>query len=238
MHMLHVHAGHLNEIFAMPHQRTNLANGMFGTKRGFQQTHRMQILKPLAIQHVGFAARNVMHMLSIDQMNFNTASLKDLEQRYPVDASGFHGHRVDAALLQPVGQDMQILCKRGKRSHRFGISVGGHGDKDLPGSEVNTSSVGSHYRQTSVQLSMLPSLCFGHGSSPFVKTTSQACKIWKSLKRDHRNANSGCASPMLWRTGLGSNSLTGSPKLAPLGKRPTLTVAVSDSVHDGRDWTK
>ena len=33
---------------------------------------------------------------------------------------------------------------------------------------------------------------------------------------------------MLWRTGLGSNSLTGSPKQAPMGTRSTLTVAVSD----------
>src|SRR5207253_484865 len=43
------------------------------------------------------------------------------------------------------------------------------------------------------------------------------------------------ASPMLWRTGLGSNSLTGSPKLAPWGKRPTLTVTVINFVADGRD---
>src|SRR2546428_5141240 len=37
-----------------------------------------------------------------------------------------------------------------------------------------------------------------------------------------------CASPMLLCTGLGSNSLTGSPKQAPMGTRSTLTVAVSD----------
>jgi hypothetical protein len=36
---------------------------------------------------------------------------------------------------------------------------------------------------------MLPSLRLSHGSSPLSSSaaTSQACKIWKSLKRDHRN---------------------------------------------------
>jgi len=42
---------------------------------------------------------------------------------------------------------------------------------------------------------------------------------------------------MLWRTGLGSNSQKGSPKLAPWGKRSTLTVAVSDLVEHGWDGT-
>ena len=88
----------------MPHQRTNFADGLFGAKRRLQQTHRMQILKPLAIQDVGLSARNVMDMLSIDQMDFNAASFQDLKQRYPIDAGGFHGHGIDAALLQPVGQ--------------------------------------------------------------------------------------------------------------------------------------
>src|SRR5437867_8041273 len=57
----------------------------------------------------------------------------------------------------------------------------------------------------------------------------------KSLKRDHHNTNHGCASPMLLRTGLGSNSSTGSPKQAPLGTRPTLTAAVSDFLGHIRD---
>src|SRR5690242_1430892 len=59
---------------------------------------------------------------------------------------------------------------------------------------------------------------FGHGSSPFMNSaTSQACKTWKSLKRDHHNTNNRCASPMLLGTGLGSNSLSGSPEASTNG---------------------
>src|SRR2546422_6570160 len=172
--MLHMHAGHLNQVFAMTHERTNFADRLFGAKRGPQQANRVQILKPLTIQYVGLAARNVMHVLSIDQMDFNISRLQDLKQWDPVDASGFHGHRVDATLLQPVRKGVQIFGECGKRSHRFGIPIGRYGDKDLGRPNINTAGVGSHYGQTPVQFSMLPflgtfSLCLGHGSSPFVK---------------------------------------------------------------------
>ena len=33
MHVLDMDAGHLNQVFAMPHQRANLTNGVFGAKR-------------------------------------------------------------------------------------------------------------------------------------------------------------------------------------------------------------
>src|SRR5579862_5706172 len=60
---------------------------------------------------------------------------------------------------------------------------------------------------------MLPFLRLRHGLPPSsCSATSQACEKSKSIKRDHHNTNSSCASPMLWCTGLGSNSSTGSPK--------------------------
>ena len=55
VHMLHMHASHFNQAFAMAHQRTNFTNRLFRSKRLFQ-TDRMQILKPLTVQHVGLAS--------------------------------------------------------------------------------------------------------------------------------------------------------------------------------------
>src|SRR6266850_2748049 len=235
--MLDMHAGHLNEIFTMPHQRTNFANSLFWAKRCLQQANRMQILKPLAIENIGFAAGNVMHMLSIDQMNFNASSLQDLKQRDPVNTGRFHSDRIDAALLQPVRQRMEIWSKRGKRSHRFGVPIRGDGDKDFRRSNINTASIRSHHGQTPFQLSMLPFLCLCHGSPPLVRQRARRAR--------NGNLSSGIiatkkrcrASPMLLRTGLGSNSLTGSPKQAPMGKRPTLTVADPDFLVHVMDWT-
>src|SRR5206468_13031477 len=41
------------------------------------------------------------------------------------------------------------------------------------GSDVNTASIRSHFRQTPVQLSMFSSLGLRHGSSPFVKSGNE-----------------------------------------------------------------
>src|SRR5207247_11172279 len=72
--------------------------------------------------------------------------------------------------------------------------------------------------------------------SPRLKFSNEpGVQEMKSLKRDHHNTNRGCAAPILWRTGLGSNSSTGSPKQAPLGTRPTLTAAVSNFLGHIRD---
>src|SRR5262249_15854520 len=44
----------------------------------------------------------------LDQPDLKAAGLQQLVQRDPVDASRFHGHRGDAALLQPVGDGKQV----------------------------------------------------------------------------------------------------------------------------------
>src|SRR5262249_19906471 len=194
------------------------ANGLFGTKRCPEQANRMQILKPLAIQHVGLASRNMVYVLSIDQMNFDVARLQDLKKWNPVDARRLHRYRVDTTALQPVRQAMQVFSESGKRSHRFGVPVGRYSDEDFGCTNINTSGVRSHYRQGPLQFSMFPfRLRHGivsvpeFGNEPGVQNMelSQA----GSSQQKQR-----CASPMLWRTGLGSNSLTGSPKLSTRGK--------------------
>src|SRR5207249_6245805 len=115
------------------------------------------------------------------------------------------------------------------------IAIGGYGDKNLRRSDVDTTGIRSHHRQAPLQFAILPFL-LGHGSSPLVRFGNEpGVQEMKSLKRDHHNTNRGCASPMLLRTGLGSNSSTGSPKQAPVGTRPTLTAAVSDFLAHIRD---
>src|SRR5688572_5934971 len=124
----------------------------------------MQILQPLAIQHIGLAARHVMHVLCIDQVNVDTPRLQDLKQRYPVDSRRLHRHGVDATDLEPIGQPMEIFCKAGKRPYRIGVPVGGNGDKYFCSSDVYPRGIGSHLRQTPIQLTMLfPS---SHGALP------------------------------------------------------------------------
>src|SRR5207245_1809915 len=115
-----------------------------------------------------------------------------------------------------------------KRSHRVGVPIGRNGDEDFRRPDINTARLGSHYRQTPVQLSMFPFLCLCHGSPPLVRQRARRARMGNLLRGIIATQTACCASPMLLCTGLGSNSLTGSPKQAPMGTRSTLTVAVSD----------
>src|SRR5207247_5993045 len=184
--MLHMHAGHLNEVFAMTHQRTNFAYIVFGTKRGPQQANRMQILKPLTIQHVRLAAGNVMDMLSIDQMDFNATRFQDLKQWYPVHPGGFHSHRVHTTLLQPIRQSMKILGKVGNaRTDSVSRSAGTATKISVapisipPAFGLMTGKLRSNFRCFRFFVFAMNRLRWS--------ATSQACKKWNSLKRDHRN---------------------------------------------------
>src|SRR5437773_8474413 len=111
MHMLNMHASHLDKTFAMTQQRTHSADVLFWPKRRFQQPNRMQILEPLTIQHIGLAARDVTHMLGIDQTNLKPTGLQNLKQGYPIDACRFHRHGIDTALLEPVDEAMKVFRK-------------------------------------------------------------------------------------------------------------------------------
>lgn len=91
--------GRLNQAVTMACQRAEHANLIRGSKRRPQQSHRMQVPQPLTIGNIGSPARNVLEMPRIDQAHLESTSFQDLEQRNPVDASGFHRHRFDPAAL-------------------------------------------------------------------------------------------------------------------------------------------
>src|SRR5687767_3100520 len=170
----------------------------------------MQILQPLAIQHIGLAARHVMHVLCIDQVNVDTPRLQDLKQRYPVDSRRLHRHGVDATDLEPIGQPMEIFCKAGKRPYRIGVPVGGNGDKYFCSSDVYPGGIGSHLRQTPIQLTMLfPS---SHGALPdwFWRQRARYAKTDNLSSGIIATGQSCRVSPMLLRMSLGSNSSKGS----------------------------
>ena len=91
---------------------------VLGPKRRRQQAVGVQPLNPLAIEHVGLgSARGVLRLPWIDQINLEAAPLEQLEQRNPVNAGRFHSHAGDAALLQPVGQQLQVRGAGAELAH-------------------------------------------------------------------------------------------------------------------------
>jgi hypothetical protein len=55
-----------------------------------EQTYRVEVLQPLAVGHIALAPRQVLGMAGVDQTDFQTPLFQNLEQRDPVDPSGFH----------------------------------------------------------------------------------------------------------------------------------------------------
>ena len=93
-----------------------------------QQSMLVQLLKPLGILHIGFAARDMLDVARIHEQDLEAAGFKDLEDGNPIHARRFHGDRRDAGLLEPIGQSMKIPAEGPEGAHRLVVSAGGHGD--------------------------------------------------------------------------------------------------------------
>lgn len=102
----------------------------------------MQLLEPLAIEDVGFLARDIFEVTCIDQTDLDTLVLKDFIKRDPVDTSGFHGDTGDVTLLEPGGQLVKVAGERGEAADALLVAVGGHGDIDFGGANINASGIG------------------------------------------------------------------------------------------------
>ena len=67
LHVQHMLCRHLDQTAAVSPERANSADEAGRTETGTQQTHRMEVLKPLAIGYVGFPAGNILYVLRIDE---------------------------------------------------------------------------------------------------------------------------------------------------------------------------
>ena len=95
-------------------QAPNLGLGPEGPR---QQSIGVQLLQPLAVQHVGLATRYILDPPGVHQHHLKSPVLQDSEQRYPVDPGGLHDHALDLTVGEPVGQSVQVSSIGGKLSY-------------------------------------------------------------------------------------------------------------------------
>ena len=118
----------------------------------------MQLLQPLAIQHVGLAARHVLHAPGIHQDHREAPLFQHTEQRYPVHAGGLHGHGLHTALRQPVRQTVQVPRESLKLLYRLLGPIGGYRHIVAGGPHVNA-------RHVQVQLGQFCRFCVALAST-------------------------------------------------------------------------
>src|ERR1700676_3383101 len=63
LHVQHMLCRHLDQTAAVSPERANSTNEARRTEAGPQQTHRMEVLKPLAVGYVRFPAGNILYLL-------------------------------------------------------------------------------------------------------------------------------------------------------------------------------
>ena len=143
LHVLDVVGGVPDEHGALAQVGTQDADLSLGTEGSLEQSEGMELLEPLAIEHVGLASRNTLEVAGIDQPDGKAPLLEDLEQGDPVDAGGFHDHGGDVAAGQPLGQGIEIGGEGAEPSHvaPVGVASRGHGHEVAFGGHVDAGSV-------------------------------------------------------------------------------------------------
>ena len=94
----------LDQHRPMAEQTAQRAHLGVRAKGAAQQAQTVELLNPLAIEHVALATGHMPEVPTIDQKNFEAARFEDLKDRNPVHAGGFHRHGIDATGDQPIGQ--------------------------------------------------------------------------------------------------------------------------------------
>ncbi len=101
----------------------------------------MELWQPLAVQDIALASGHVLDLSGIDQHPLEASGFEDLIQGNPVHAGGFHGHRVDATLHEPVAERMEIRRKRLEATDAWRIALHRHRHKMLCGSDIDADGI-------------------------------------------------------------------------------------------------
>src|SRR4030095_2355312 len=106
-----------------------------------QQSGAIDLLEPLAVHDIGFAARDVLYVTRVNEDYVEAPRLEDLVEGDSVDAGGFHRHCGDAAGRAPVGEAVELGGNGLERAYGGRVTVGGDGDVMLLGPAVDASGI-------------------------------------------------------------------------------------------------
>ena len=124
LHVQHAARRILDQGVAMAQHRAQHTHLVGGAERAAQQSHRVQVAQPFAVDDVGLPTGYRVHVTRVDQHHLEAMRLQNLMHRDPVHAGRLHRHRGYLALLEPVGQGMQVGGERGKVPDRVRVRSG------------------------------------------------------------------------------------------------------------------
>lgn len=137
----HVPGGGAGVVVAQAQIGTQDTDVIAGAEGGGEQTVGVELLQPLAIAQVGFAAGEVFDVAGIDEFDGQAGALQDLEEGNPIDAGGFHDDSVNATSFEPVGQGVEVGGEGGENAHRLPVAILRHADVMFGGADVDAGGV-------------------------------------------------------------------------------------------------
>lgn len=143
----------------------------------------MQIPQPLAVLHVGLAARHVFDVPGIDQTDGDARFLQHLGQGDPIYPGRLHREGVDPALAQPRDQGAQLIGEGAETTHRGDVPVRWHRHVDLARADVGARRVGLQGRERALGGAARLGFGFAHGKTAGRPRTHKGI-IRQTLKRD------------------------------------------------------
>src|ERR1035438_5284679 len=141
VHMLHVDCGAVHQAGAVTAQGAKGADLAVGAEGGFQKPHRVKVLQPLTVLHVGFSTRYVLDVFGVDKADTNAGLLQDLVRRNPIDPGRLHGYGGDAALNQPRRHGAQVPGEGLEAANWLRVATRRHRHIDLRGPHIDARRV-------------------------------------------------------------------------------------------------
>lgn len=107
--MAHAAAGPAHQRIAVAQDRAHGADLVGGAGAAARQTHRVQVLQPLAVLHAGHAAGQVFAMPRVDQADLDAGLLQDLEEGGSHRRRPIPWRRCAAAFFEPIADEERII---------------------------------------------------------------------------------------------------------------------------------
>ena len=144
-----------HQIVPCPHQRPDRHDLPFRSEGASQQSERVKLLDPLAVQDIRLSPRHVLHMPRIHQCYLESRHLQDVVHRDPVDPRRLHGHLPDPARLQPLHHLVDIGGEASEFPHRRLASVRRDRHEVASTPDINPRHVRIDHRQLRNRASQL-----------------------------------------------------------------------------------
>ena len=141
LHMLDGAAGASDEVVAVAGEVAEGADFLGRAEGGLEEAVGVELLDPLAVEDISFAAGDVFDMASVDEEELEASGFEDFVDGDPIDAGGFHGDGVDAAVLEPVGEGVEVAGEGLEDADGGVVAVLGDGGIDFVVTDVEAGGV-------------------------------------------------------------------------------------------------